>query len=210
MTNAVHSGRTLSRTHTTVDFAHSMLLAAIVKGDLSGGQELDDSSWARDLSLSRTPVREAFKRLEGQGIVDFTTGGHSRLVTFTSEQARQEANHWATAHQSLVASQCLLSDEPLITRLQATRDLCQDNSEADHHALAFDFFAQLHRASQCFGLRLSASTAAYRLRLARQSLPDHRDVDLRLQDDVIAALRRGEPSSLVSAFACWTQTFTRI
>ncbi len=49
--------------------AYDKLLAAIEDGGLSAGMRLRETELAERLAISRTPVREALKRLEMQGLV---------------------------------------------------------------------------------------------------------------------------------------------
>ena len=49
--------------------AYDTLLAAIEDGGLPAGVRLRESELAEQLAISRTPVREALKRLELQGLV---------------------------------------------------------------------------------------------------------------------------------------------
>jgi DNA-binding GntR family transcriptional regulator len=55
------------------DIVTAQLRAAIVSGQLAPGERLTEPALAERLGVSRSPVREALKRLEGQGLV------HSRL-----------------------------------------------------------------------------------------------------------------------------------
>jgi DNA-binding GntR family transcriptional regulator len=52
------------------DTAYAALLEAIVRGDLAPGTRLRDSELADQLGCSRTPVREALRRLEDEGLVE--------------------------------------------------------------------------------------------------------------------------------------------
>lgn len=60
---------------TTADMSHGelayhRLLTAIQSGDFQPGDRLRETDVAARLDLSRTPVREAFRRLEADGIVE--------------------------------------------------------------------------------------------------------------------------------------------
>ena len=49
--------------------AYDLLLAAIEDGDLAPGSRLREHDLAEQFGLSRTPIREALKRLEAQGLI---------------------------------------------------------------------------------------------------------------------------------------------
>ncbi|MEO9575030.1 MAG: GntR family transcriptional regulator [Tateyamaria sp.] len=52
------------------EIAYAKLLAAIRNGEFSPGDRLRETDVASRLNLSRTPVREALRRLEAEGIVE--------------------------------------------------------------------------------------------------------------------------------------------
>jgi DNA-binding GntR family transcriptional regulator len=49
---------------------HALLRERIVKGEILPGDRLQDVQLAAELGVSRTPVREALLRLEGEGLVE--------------------------------------------------------------------------------------------------------------------------------------------
>jgi DNA-binding GntR family transcriptional regulator len=55
---------------TLSDKIFQALAAAIVSGQLKPGQRLDEPSVCREFGVSRTPVREAFRRLSGTELVE--------------------------------------------------------------------------------------------------------------------------------------------
>ena len=50
--------------------AYDLILAAIERGELPPGARLRETEIAAGLGLSRTPVREAFKQLEAEGVIE--------------------------------------------------------------------------------------------------------------------------------------------
>jgi DNA-binding GntR family transcriptional regulator len=56
-------------TLTMVDVAYEAILSGIVTHRFNGGQVLQEAKLAATLNLSRTPVREALGRLEGEGLL---------------------------------------------------------------------------------------------------------------------------------------------
>ncbi len=68
MTAITHSTETLGGSQ--AGEAYDRLLCAIRSGDLAPGARLTETDLARRLATSRTPVREAIRRLEADGLVD--------------------------------------------------------------------------------------------------------------------------------------------
>ena len=54
-----------------VALAYDQLRALILAGDLTPGSRLGQAALAEQLGTSRTPVREALRRLAGEGLVEF-------------------------------------------------------------------------------------------------------------------------------------------
>jgi DNA-binding GntR family transcriptional regulator len=60
---------------TTADAAYSALRQSILQGDLAPGERLRSDALANDLKVSRTPVREALRKLEAEGLVQRSGSG---------------------------------------------------------------------------------------------------------------------------------------
>ncbi len=57
--------------HTQADRAYEVLLRRLILLDYAPGELLNESQMCEELGLGRTPIREALKRLEGDGLVAF-------------------------------------------------------------------------------------------------------------------------------------------
>ena len=62
------------------DEVYLELQTAIVSGRLAPGERIRDQALAAELGVSRTPVREAFKRLEDDGLVESVAGVSTRVT----------------------------------------------------------------------------------------------------------------------------------
>lgn len=51
------------------DLVHQRMITALVSGQFRGGEELSEAALAAQFQVSRTPVREALRRLESEGLV---------------------------------------------------------------------------------------------------------------------------------------------
>jgi DNA-binding GntR family transcriptional regulator len=56
---------------TIVDVAYERLRALVLSGDIAPGARLGQVELAERFGISRTPIREALRRLSGEGLVDF-------------------------------------------------------------------------------------------------------------------------------------------
>lgn len=66
-----------------VDVVTERLEAAIVKGDLAPGSKLSEQALANSLGVSRGPLREAIRRLEGRRLLERTPNVGVRVVELT-------------------------------------------------------------------------------------------------------------------------------
>lgn len=66
--------------------AAEAIRAAIIDGRLEPGQRLKESELARDLDLSRTPVREALLILHAEGLVELTPNRGARVPTYEAAE----------------------------------------------------------------------------------------------------------------------------
>ena len=67
MTNRLEGQNESTLTNEIADIVRERIL----KGEYEIGEKIKESSIATELSVSRTPIREAFKRLEEEGLLDY-------------------------------------------------------------------------------------------------------------------------------------------
>ena len=61
---------------------HGILWEKIRSGEIESGQRLKDIEWARKLNVSRTPVREAMRKMQQEGVlVPLAQGGYELRAT---------------------------------------------------------------------------------------------------------------------------------
>jgi DNA-binding GntR family transcriptional regulator len=75
----------LSRSAHSLRVVHA-LREAIVSGGMAAGAPLVETAIARDLGVSRGPVRTALHELHAQGLVEITPTGRSSVVGFDHER----------------------------------------------------------------------------------------------------------------------------
>lgn len=70
------------------DQVYESLKKAIITLELEPGQRILDKELAIEFGVSRTPVREALKRLEDEGLVESLPGSQTRITKVNLEEAR--------------------------------------------------------------------------------------------------------------------------
>ena len=80
------------------DQIYDYLKKAIVTLELEPGQRIKDSDLAAEFGVSRTPVREALKRLEDEGLVESAPGSLTRVTPIQIEEAKNAFTVAATLH----------------------------------------------------------------------------------------------------------------
>lgn len=106
-----------------VDRAYEALSTRIIEGVYPAGAHVGEVELANILGMSRTPVREALRRLESQGLVETTPNRGARVRAWNSDELAEiftlrailegHAAHRAAEHAEPVESQALfhLCDE---------------------------------------------------------------------------------------------------
>jgi len=77
------------RVATIADSVYERVRDAIVNGRLVPGEKLVEASLARELRVSRTPLRDAFRRLERERLVERVPQGGVRVAPVTADELRQ-------------------------------------------------------------------------------------------------------------------------
>jgi len=87
---------------TTADAVYEVLRACIVEGEFAPGQRLLSDAIATDLKVSRTPVREALRKLEAEGLIE-ASGRAGLTVRAISEEDLSEFFYVREALEGMAA-----------------------------------------------------------------------------------------------------------
>jgi DNA-binding GntR family transcriptional regulator len=133
------------------EMALSAIRQAILRGDLKPGQRLMESEIARQMGVSRAPVREALRQLETEGLV-VSEAHRGAFVAELSAKDVSEICALRAAVESMAARIVTeqASPETLAELQQAVADMAQAADEGDLPRLAaldLSFHEMLCRAS---------------------------------------------------------------
>ncbi len=78
----------MAETHSAADRVYAQVKHAILAGDLPGGAFVTEGALAAQTGVSRTPVREALLRLEGEGLVRLYPKKGALVSPPTADEAR--------------------------------------------------------------------------------------------------------------------------
>ena len=69
--------------------AYDTLRRLIIRGDLTAGMTLSENEFAKKFSISRSPLREAIRRLQEEGLLDASGPRGFRVPPLTADLVRQ-------------------------------------------------------------------------------------------------------------------------
>ena len=75
------------KTSTLADTVFDQIRTAIVRGDLPPGSKVNEPQLSKQYGISRGPLREAIRRLEGCKLVEITANVGAKVISLNSEQA---------------------------------------------------------------------------------------------------------------------------
>jgi DNA-binding GntR family transcriptional regulator len=79
--------RKIKKPESLADQAYNLIRKDILTGTLAPNEELREEKFALELGISRTPLREAIRRLATDGLVVLQTGKPAIVSSFTKEDA---------------------------------------------------------------------------------------------------------------------------
>ena len=79
--------RKIKKPESLADQAYNLIRKDILTGTLAPNEELREEKFAMELGISRTPLREAIRRLATDGLVVLQTGKPAVVSSFTKEDA---------------------------------------------------------------------------------------------------------------------------
>jgi DNA-binding GntR family transcriptional regulator len=117
----------------------------IVTGELEPGRQLRDADIAQELGVSRTPVREALRRLEDEGLVEMSASRWTRVAELdVTEAERLYPIMWTLENLAISLTESIESEhlarlreanDRLLRALKAHDGVAASQADADFHEL---------------------------------------------------------------------------
>jgi DNA-binding GntR family transcriptional regulator len=127
-----------------IDRAIAVLRSGILGGEYAPGERLGEVDLAEKLGLSRTPVREALRRLSAEGLVDITTNKGARVVEYPArdlDHIFQIRAHVEGLSARAAAESASLAD---IDRLDRIATTLKEHAEAGRLDRVYHLNAEYH------------------------------------------------------------------
>ena len=68
-----------------VDKAYEVIRNAVLQGEFGVGFRLKENELAESIGVSRTPIREALRRLNSEGLIDFKSNHRATVARWSEE-----------------------------------------------------------------------------------------------------------------------------
>lgn len=180
------------------DLAYTRLREQIISGTLKPGARITEPELAADLGLSRTPIREALRRLEAEALVQALNNGGT-IVTPLDADSVQHIGLLRSRIESLLARQATLRiSEEELAELERIVKLGHRLVDDDEEVLRLgkEFHQIINRASEnIWGQAMLRQIIGHvdRVRSLSTANPGRSEVAVAEHDRIFRALQSRDP-----------------
>ncbi|MFF5979277.1 GntR family transcriptional regulator [Streptomyces olindensis] len=187
---------------------HGRLRTMILNGELPPGSVLLQAEMARKLGVSRTPMREAFRLLQEEGLIDARPDQRARVRSVDPEDL--DAVYGArvmleTLAVSMTAKSFTAEDAQRMTEaLKRMQSLAVDDEPDEWHAAHHEFHSIATQAVGSHLQRMIASLGEHSeryIRLAQLGTPASWGKAFAEHEALLEALRLGDPAEAARVVA---------
>jgi DNA-binding GntR family transcriptional regulator len=182
---------------TLSDEIFHVLAGEILSGAVRPGERLDEPSICRKFKVSRTPIREALRRLSGTGLVEITPRKGVTVVRIDAEQLNEMFEALAELEglcAKLAAVRMTTLEKKRLELVNAGRQRRIADGEKDFAKLNNEFHELIYLGAH--NSSIAATTRNFRQRLAPfralQFVPGHTEHSLDEHDLIVSAIASGD------------------
>jgi DNA-binding GntR family transcriptional regulator len=137
------------RIESVVDQVYAVVRQRILDGELPRGARLRQEALADELGVSRTPLREALRRLAAEGFVEFHPNRGAQVVSMTAEDVRKAYEARMVVEPGAARLAALRRPGAQLTAMRAAIAAERNSSDrASAYAASRAFHLALVRASE--------------------------------------------------------------
>lgn len=115
----------LPRRESLHEQTYQALRTSILSGELTPGNRLVETQLAQQLGVSRTPIREALRQLQREGLVVVDTSGGLRVISVSVQDAVHLYDCRIALEQAAVREACLNASDRTLDELQQSVALAE-------------------------------------------------------------------------------------
>ncbi len=110
-----------------MDIVYEVLKQAIIKGELEPGERIVEKKIADMLQVSRTPLRQAIRRLEAEGLLDRVRSGGVRVAKISEGEIREIYDVRIALEVRIIRAVALRIDGQGMERLREVTDRIREH-----------------------------------------------------------------------------------
>jgi DNA-binding GntR family transcriptional regulator len=145
----------LPRRESLHEQTYQTLRTCILSGELTPGERLVETQIAKQLQVSRTPIREALRQLQREGLVAVDTSGGLRVISVSVADAVHLYDCRLALEQAAVREACLNASDRTLDELQ--QSVAQAERAVQREASTLNTFEMLNLDYQ-FHRKIAEST----------------------------------------------------
>ena len=142
-----------SETHNLMEFAYQHILSLIFSKNLMPGDKISEAKISKSLNISRTPVREAIRRLSNEGLVYIFPNRFAQMAQYDFDKIKEICALRIVYDQLAVKLALLFGSQSEFSELLKIANQCLAASQSECNAKEYslldcDFHMELAKISK--------------------------------------------------------------
>ncbi|MEC0496294.1 GntR family transcriptional regulator [Bacillus glycinifermentans] len=138
------------------DYAYNEIRKKIIELEYSPSEQLVEDNLAKDLEISRTPLRQALYRLELEGLVNKQPNGRLHVCPISPEEAKEVFKVREALEGLLTAEAARLATTEHLHQLEDRLELMKMAAAKDRHTDTVKYGSEFHSILQSISFNLTA------------------------------------------------------